>query len=85
MHDQASILVVNHDLSFFNHIHPEFKGNGTFTVQTKFPSGGDYKVFADFIPSGGYGTTLSEWKGKHAISRPSPQIVDRTAYFCINP
>ncbi|MFD2330126.1 hypothetical protein ACFSR7_12815 [Cohnella sp. GCM10020058] len=55
------LIIVNHDLSFFSHIHPEFKGDGTFTVNTSFPAGGEYKVFADFIPTGGANTTLSEW------------------------
>ena len=55
------LIIVNRDLSFFNHIHPDYKGNGKFTINTAFPSGGDYKLFADFIPKGGTSTTLSEW------------------------
>lgn len=55
------LIVVNHDLSFFNHIHPEFLGEGKFKVTTSFPAGGEYKVFADFIPTGGSSATLSEW------------------------
>lgn len=55
------LIIVNHDLSYFNHIHPEFQGDGKFTITTSFPAGGDYKVFADFIPTGGSSTTLSEW------------------------
>lgn len=55
------LIIVNRDLSFFNHIHPDYKGNGKFAVGTSFPSGGDYKLFADFIPTDGAGTTLSEW------------------------
>ncbi|CAG7651960.1 hypothetical protein ACFQI7_19210 [Paenibacillus allorhizosphaerae] len=55
------LIVVNRDLSFFNHIHPDYKGNGKFTISTAFPTGGDYKLFADFIPKGGTSTTLSEW------------------------
>ncbi|MBP1999983.1 uncharacterized protein YxeA [Paenibacillus shirakamiensis] len=55
------LIIVNHDLSFFNHIHPEFKGDGTFTVNTSFPAGGEYKMYADFTPTGGANTTLSEW------------------------
>ncbi|MDQ8734854.1 hypothetical protein [Paenibacillus sp. LHD-38] len=55
------LIIVNHDLSFFNHIHPEFQGEGEFIIETTFPAGGEYKVFADFIPSGGSNETLSEW------------------------
>lgn len=54
------LIVVNHDLSYFNHIHPDYKGNGKFTISTSFPAGGDYKLFADFIPTNGSSTTLSE-------------------------
>ncbi|CDN41305.1 MULTISPECIES: hypothetical protein [Paenibacillus] len=75
------LIIVNHDLSFFNHIHPEFKGDGTFTVNTSFPAGGEYKVFADFIPTGGANTTLSEWvkvegkEGKHAAIAADANLV----------
>ncbi|RKN79084.1 hypothetical protein [Paenibacillus ginsengarvi] len=55
------LIVVSKDLSYFNHIHPDYKGNGKFEIGTSFPAGGDYKLFADFIPKGGPGETLSEW------------------------
>jgi hypothetical protein len=75
------LIIVNHDLSFFNHIHPEFQGDGKFTVETSFPSGGEYKVFADFIPSGGANLTLSEWievegeEGEHADITPDSNLI----------
>ncbi|CAH1057759.1 hypothetical protein [Paenibacillus pseudetheri] len=75
------LIIVNHDLSFFNHIHPEFKGDGTFTVNTSFPAGGEYKVFADFIPTGGANSTLSEWvkvegkESKHAAITAEAKLV----------
>lgn len=75
------LIVVNHDLSFFNHIHPEFQGNGKFTVNTSFPAGGEYKLFADFIPKGGSNTALSEWvtvegqEGEHAAITPDEKQV----------
>ncbi|MGN7356561.1 hypothetical protein ACTHPF_04295 [Paenibacillus sp. SAF-054] len=78
---QLHLIIVNHDLSFFNHIHPEFKGDGTFTVNTSFPAGGEYKVFADFTPTGGANTTLSEWvkvegkEGKHTAIAADAQLV----------
>ncbi|MBD2868618.1 hypothetical protein [Paenibacillus arenilitoris] len=75
------LIVVNHDLSFFNHIHPDYVGEGKFTVKTSFPAGGAYKVFADFIPSGGSSETISEWidvegeEGKHAAIAPDAKLV----------
>ncbi|RCW48459.1 hypothetical protein [Paenibacillus prosopidis] len=75
------LIVVNHDLSFFNHIHPEFQGDGKFTVNTSFPAGGEYKLFADFIPTGGSNITLSEWvnvegqEGEHTAITPDEKLV----------
>ncbi|PEJ56804.1 hypothetical protein CN692_15840 [Bacillus sp. AFS002410] len=46
------LIVVSKDLSFFDHLHPQYKGKGLFTVVPNFPNGGEYKLFADFIPKG---------------------------------
>lgn len=46
------LIAVSKDLSYYRHLHPEYKGKGLFTVSTQFPSGGDYRLFADFKPSG---------------------------------
>ncbi|MEX1029653.1 MAG: hypothetical protein WDZ91_06355 [Paenibacillaceae bacterium] len=55
------LIVVSKDFSYFNHIHPEYKGEGSFDIRTQFPSGGEYKLFADFIPTSGSAMTKSEW------------------------
>lgn len=55
------LIIVNDDLSYFEHIHPDYLENGSFTVNTIFPAGGKYKLFADFVPKGASGATLSEW------------------------
>jgi len=68
------LIIVNKDLSFFNHIHPESDGKGTFTIDTTFPSGGDYKLFADFVPKGGSGTTLSEWVKVDGETKPQESV-----------
>ncbi|SHF43381.1 hypothetical protein SAMN05444392_12610 [Seinonella peptonophila] len=54
-HDKKMhLIVVSEDLSFFDHLHPEWKGNGTFIVNdAKFPKGGKFRLYADFIPKGG--------------------------------
>lgn len=46
------LIAVGKDLSYYSHLHPEYKGSGLFTISTKFPAGGDYRLFADFLPSG---------------------------------
>lgn len=47
------LIVVNKDLSYFDHIHPEFNADGSYVVPTKFPAGGEYTLFADYKPTGG--------------------------------
>jgi hypothetical protein len=46
------LIVVSEDLSWFDHIHPEYNADGSYTVKTKFPAGGKYKLFADYKPTG---------------------------------
>ena len=47
------LLVISKDLSEFNHLHPEPQADGTYRVAHTFPSGGDYKLYADYTPKGG--------------------------------
>lgn len=47
------LIIVSSDLTWFNHIHPEYKGDGLFTITTSFPSAGSYKLFADYTPKDG--------------------------------
>lgn len=45
------LIVVNEDLSYFNHIHPVETEIG-YAVKTKFPSSGKFYLFADYKPYG---------------------------------
>ncbi len=78
------LIIVNHNLSFFQHIHPVYKENGKFTIDTSFPTGGDYKLIADFIPSGGTSTTLSQWvkvdgkEAEHAAITADSKLNERS-------
>ncbi|MFD0588754.1 hypothetical protein ACFQZE_12205 [Paenibacillus sp. GCM10027627] len=47
------LIVVKEDLSVFLHEHPELQADGTFVHKLKLPTGGSYKLFADFVPAGG--------------------------------
>ncbi|HEX8515607.1 MAG TPA: heavy metal-binding domain-containing protein [Bacteroidia bacterium] len=63
------LIIVSNDLSYFEHIHPEFNANGNYDIkvlgsgkkftngkghnETTFENGGDYTAFADYNPSGG--------------------------------
>jgi hypothetical protein len=55
------LMVISKDLSYFNHIHPEYKGKGVFEIKNDFPAGGEYRLIADFKPSGGDSMTKMEW------------------------
>jgi hypothetical protein len=46
------LIVVSDDLSYFNHTHPNYKGNGRFEVNPTFPQPGSYTMFSDYKPSG---------------------------------
>ncbi len=63
------LIVVSNDLSYFEHIHPEYQADGSYQIkvldknknyadgaghnETRFATGGDYILFADYLPSGG--------------------------------
>jgi hypothetical protein len=49
---QMHLMVVSRDLSDFWHIHPEVSAGNVFRVPHTFPSGGDYRLYADFTPIG---------------------------------
>lgn len=46
------LILVSDDLSWFDHIHPEYTANGSYVVPARFPAPGKYKAFADYKPSG---------------------------------
>lgn len=46
------LIMVSEDLSWFDHLHPEYQADGSYIVQETFPSGGDYILYADYKPSG---------------------------------
>lgn len=63
------LIVVSNDLGYFEHIHPEYQADGSYKInvlekgksysngpgknETRFENGGDYTLFADYMPSGG--------------------------------
>ncbi|RYZ24235.1 MAG: hypothetical protein EOO16_01465 [Chitinophagaceae bacterium] len=46
-------ILVSDDLSWFDHIHPEYTASGAYTTPARFPAPGKYKAFADYKPTGG--------------------------------
>lgn len=55
------LIIISKDLSYFNHIHPEYKGRGVFEITDEFPMGGEYRLIADFKPSKGDSMTKMTW------------------------
>ena len=69
-HDKKiHLIIVNKDLSYFEHIHPDYQADGSYQIkvlaksqaysnspgknETRFENGGDYFLFADYKPTGG--------------------------------
>jgi len=58
-HDkELHLIVVRRDMSGFQHVHPVRSPDGTWSVPVDLPAAGDYRVFADFTPTGHDGITL---------------------------
>lgn len=48
------VIVVRHDLTQFQHVHPTFSSSGRFLVENlALPAPGPYRLFADFTPARG--------------------------------
>jgi len=53
VHDkQLHLFVIGEDLSYFQHVHPDERSDGTFEWIQDVPAG-EYMVIADFMPAGG--------------------------------
>lgn len=72
------LIVVSEDLAFFAHLHPEYEGGGVFRGEAAFPAGGRYKLFADFVPTGGAAATIGEWVDVEGEPKPKPLRPERT-------
>jgi hypothetical protein len=71
-HDKLlHLIVVRNDLAVFQHVHPTLDAEGTWTVPLNLTRAGDYRVFADFLPSGGPALTLGA--NLHVAGKYDPQ------------
>ena len=68
---QLHLIVVRNDLAVFEHVHPVLDADGTWSVPLNLVRAGDYRVFADFMPSGGPALTLGA--NLHVAGRYDPQ------------
>lgn len=69
------LIVVKSDLSWFNHIHPTYQGNGIFTVSAMVPRAGSYKLYADYTPKNGTQEVPQYTFNVGAASSTSPSFV----------
>jgi hypothetical protein len=52
-HDKdLHLIAVRRDLSHFQHVHPVLDAEGTWSVPLDLAAAGEYRVFADFTPTG---------------------------------
>jgi hypothetical protein len=50
---QYHLFVISQDMDYFQHIHPEQREDGTWSIDVTLPKAGYYKVLSDFMPRGG--------------------------------
>jgi hypothetical protein len=67
---QLHLIVVRRDMTGFQHVHPTLDSSGTWSVPVDL-SGGNYRVFADFVPAGGKALTLGA--DLHVAGRYDPR------------
>ena len=82
------LIVVSEDLSWFDHIHPEFQADGSYVVTETFPNGGNYVLYADYKPSGSTHqlekiNVQVEGKKKPAVSFTTPKLKANTGDFAV--
>jgi len=85
-HDKdLHLIVVRRDLSAFQHVHPVLAAEGTWSVPVDLSASGEYRVFADFTPTGHdgglvLGADLAVPGGYEPVALPTPtavaQVVD---------
>ena len=77
-HDKdLHLIVVRRDLSGFQHVHPVLGDDGTWRVPVDLSAAGEYRVFADFTPTGHdggltLGADLAVPGAYHPVPLPAP-------------
>jgi hypothetical protein len=63
------LIIVSEDLSWFDHVHPEYRTDGSYTVKQIFPDGGNYLLYADYKPT----------SSTHQLEKISVQVEGKAA------
>jgi hypothetical protein len=80
VHDRPfHLFIVDRSLEYFEHVHPEPAGEGTFELREAIPPG-EYMLIADFLPHGGTSQTVQRaivTPGHDApLMPPAPHLVE---------
>ncbi|MCE3555473.1 DUF748 domain-containing protein [Pseudonocardia sp. RS11V-5] len=73
------LIVVRRDTTNFQHLHPTMDPDGTWHTRLDVPTGGVYRAFADFTPTGGPATTLGVDLSVAGTYAPVEHSTSRTA------
>ncbi|WP_207782850.1 hypothetical protein [Phytoactinopolyspora limicola] len=75
------VVVVRHDGAHYQHVHPVMDAYGSWSIDWEWPTGGSYKVFADFVPTGhGQEITLARSTEVAGTYTPMPALRDAVFY-----
>lgn len=78
-HDKRlHLIVVRRDATGFQHLHPELGADGVWRTSLTLPTGGVYRAFADFVPTGAEPLTLGTdlfAPGEFTPAQPAPSMV----------
>lgn len=69
------LLVVSDDLESFDHLHPSQNRDGSFSVPHIFQHGGNYWLYADFVPSHKIGPSIERFDLWGEGDKPSHQVL----------
>ncbi len=72
---EIHLIIVREGLDTFAHLHPEIGAGGNLIATYKFPSGGTYRLYADFREAGKPQATLSTTVRVTGDAPPAPALV----------
>jgi len=69
------LILISSNMVYFRHLHPQYRGEGLFALNTTLPFGGAYRLFLDYRPKG-YGEQIKELSLLLSGSRPKATLPD---------
>lgn len=76
---QLHLIIARSDTTQFRHVHPTMDAEGVWSIDWTWPTGGVYRVFADFTPTAGPGDlVLSRTVAVSGDAAPAAQLPPTT-------